>query len=64
VAEGVAGLLLLVAGVVDGASFSLVGLHAVSVPMATNAVPPAAIAIRRLQRPVLMRCPVCRFAQF
>jgi hypothetical protein len=46
-----------VAEVVGGASFSVVGLHAVSVPAATNAVPPAMIAIRRVRRPELMVCP-------
>jgi hypothetical protein len=44
--------------VVDGASFSLVGLHAVRLPITTKAAPPAAIAIRRLKRSVLMMCPV------
>ncbi len=46
-----------VAVVVEGASFSVVGLHAVSVPMATSAVPPATIAIRRVRRPEFMMCP-------
>jgi hypothetical protein len=46
-----------VAVVVDGASFSLDGLHAVRVPMATNAAPPATIAIRRVRRSEFMMCP-------
>ena len=44
--------------VVDGASFSLVVLHAVRLPITTRATPPAAIAIRRLKRSVLTMCPV------
>jgi len=36
--------------VVDGASFSLVGLHAVRLPITTRAAPAAAIAILRLKR--------------
>ena len=43
--------------VVDGASFSVVGLQAVSVPTATSAVPPATSAIRRLRRPESMISP-------
>jgi len=46
--------------VVDGASFSFVELHALNVLMATRAAPPAAIAIRRRKRSLLMMCPVCR----
>jgi hypothetical protein len=46
--------------VLDGASFSLVGLHAVNVLIAINAAPPAAIAIRRPSGAVIMVCPVCR----
>ena len=60
VADGVAELELgadVVDDVVEGASFSVVGLQAVSVPMATSAVPPATSAIRRLRRPESMTCP-------
>lgn len=63
VGEGVAELgagAEVVADVVDGASFSVDGLHAVSVPMATSAVPPATIAIRRVRRPEFMMCPFVR----
>jgi hypothetical protein len=45
-----------------GTSFSLAGLHAVREPMRTKAAPPAAIAMRRLKRSVLMMCPVFRVA--
>lgn len=49
VEDGAAGLVL--AGVeagLDGASFSLVELHAVKVPITARADPPMASAIRRL----------------
>ena len=60
VGEGVAALELgadVVAVVVDGASFSVDGLHAVREPVATNAAPPARIAIRRVRRSEFMMCP-------
>jgi len=49
-----------VAGVVDGASFSVVGLHAVNMLMATSAVPPAMTDTRRVRRPEFMMCPFVR----
>ena len=45
------------ADVVGGPSFSAVELHAVSVPMAPSAVPPATSAIRRPRRPESMLSP-------
>ncbi len=60
VGEGAAWLVDTVADVDDGASFSVEGLHAVRVLMATNAPPPATIAIRWLRRPEFMLYPFTR----